>query len=49
MALFALGMIVSTGCGDGGNTVIQPSDTEPTAQEVAEYEREQREMEEERD
>ncbi len=47
--LFTIGTFLFPGCGDGGNTVIQPSSDEPTAAEIAEYEREQREMEEERD
>ena len=37
------------GCGDGGNTVIQPSGNEPTAEETAEYQQEVEEMMSERD
>ena len=37
------------GCGDGGNTVIEPSGNEPTAEETAEYQQEIEEMMSERD
>jgi hypothetical protein len=36
------------GCDESGNTVIQPGNEQPTAEETAEYERELAEMQEER-
>lgn len=41
--------LITSGCGTDGNTVIQPSSQEPTAEEEAAYEKEIDEMIDERD
>ena len=46
--LLAFGLFTFPGCGSDGNTVIEHSGEEPTAEDIAEYEAEQAEMEAER-
>ena len=41
--------LITSGCGTDGNTVVQPSSQEPTAEEEAAYEKEIDEMADERD